>query len=281
MPAASARSRLTITLSSGVVPLEGTELHYDAAGAGPFLVLLHAAVGDRRLWDEQVEPFAERHRVIRPDARGFGETPLPGGPFSYASDLCALFDHEGIERAALVGNSLGARIALDFALTHAERVSALVLVGPAPIGNASEQLEAYGSDEDALLDAGRIDEAVELNVRMWVHSGDAGVRRRVGEMQKHALEVQLAAYAREPEPGPVSWLDDPPAWERLGEVAAPTLVVVGDRDVGDVLSAADRLAAGIPGARKEIIADAGHVPGLERPGEFNRLVLAFLTDAGG
>lgn len=248
------------------------------------MVFLHAAVGDRRLWDAQVEPFAERHRVIRPDARGFGETPLPGGPFSFVSDVSALLDHEGIERAALVGNSHGARIALDFTLAHPERVWGLVLVGPAPTifaGERSEELEAFDTEEDALLDAGRVDEAVELNVRTWVHVDDPDVRRRVAEMQRLAFDVQLAAYAREPEPGPVAWLDDPPASDRLREVAVPTLVVVGDRDVSDVLSAADRLAAEIPGARKKVIADVGHVPGLERPGEFNRLVLAFLAGVGG
>lgn len=182
-----------------------------------------------------------------------------------------------IERAALVGNSLGAQVALDFTLEHPDRVPALVLVGPPPLETArSLELQEFGAREDALLDEGKVDEAVELNLRTWLATADTALRRRVGEMQRRAFEVQLAAYEHEPEPGPVEWLDDPPAWKRLSDVSAPTLVVIGDRDVSDVLAAAELLSAGIPEARKEVIEEAAHVPGLERPEEFNRIVLEFL-----
>jgi pimeloyl-ACP methyl ester carboxylesterase len=237
-------------------------------------------VGDRRLWDAQWEPFAQRHRVVRYDARGFGDSPLPDGPFSRADDLRALLDHLHIERAAVVGNSMGAMTALDFALAHHRRAAALVLVGPAPMGPPSKALEAFNAREDALLDEGRIDEAAELNVKIWLApDADPGVRKHVAAMQRRAFEVQVAAYAREPGPRPSSRLE-PPAADRLGEVAAPTLVVVGDSDLEDVHAAADRLVGGIPGARKETIAGAAHLPGLERPEAFNRIVLAFLAGFG-
>jgi pimeloyl-ACP methyl ester carboxylesterase len=100
-------------------------------------------------------------------------------------------------------------------------------------------------------------------------------------MQKRAFEVILAAYEREPEPGPVAWLDDPPAAARLDQLRTPTLVVVGDQDQPDFVALADRLAAEIPGARKEVIEGAAHVPGLERPEEFNRIVLEFLGSVHG
>jgi 3-oxoadipate enol-lactonase len=94
---------------------------------------------------------------------------------------------------------------------------------------------------------------------------------------RRAFEVQLAAYSRDPEPGPVGWLDDPPVWERLGEVACPTLVIVGDRDVRDMHVVADRLAGGIAGARKIMMTGAAHLPACERPAEFERIVLDFLA----
>lgn len=242
-------------------------------------MLLHAGVGDRRLWDDQVDAFAERFRVVRYDARGFGDSPLPGGPFSFVDDLGALLDHLELERAALVGNSLGARTALEQTLAHPERTSALVLVGPPPMGApTSAELEAFDMEEDALLEAGKAEEAVELNLRTWLADDvEAALRARVGDMQRRAFEVQLAAYAREPEPGPVGWLDDPPVWERLGDVVCPTLLVVGDRDVSDVGVAADRLAAGIAGARSVVLPGTAHLPALERPDEFNRIVLEFLS----
>jgi 3-oxoadipate enol-lactonase len=226
-----------------------------------------------------MDVFAERFRVVRYDARGFGDSPLPGGPFSFVDDLRGLLDHLGLERAALVGNSLGARTALEHTLVHPERTSALVLVGAPPMGApSSAELEAFDTEETALLEAGKLDEAVELNLRIWLaDDAEPALRARVAEMQRRAFEVDLAAYAREPEPGPIGWLDDPPVWGRLGEVGCPTLVIVGDRDVSDMDVAADRLAAGIAGARKVVMPGAAHVPACERPEEFNRIVVEFLA----
>lgn len=239
---------------------------------------MHAAVGDRRLWDGQVGAFSERYRVVRYDLRGYGESPLPGGPFSYVTDLSSIFEHFGFERAALVGNSLGGKVALEFALTHPERVSALVLVAPGLGGHEdSPEAEAFDQEEDALLEAGRIDDAVELNLRTWLGQVDAATRERVGAMQHRALELLLDAMGREPEPGPVEWLDNPPAAERLGSLRVATLVIVGSEDTSDMRAIADRLATEIPGARKGVLEGVKHLPGIERPEEFNRLVLDFLV----
>ncbi|MGH3014375.1 MAG: alpha/beta fold hydrolase [Gaiellaceae bacterium] len=247
------------------------------------VVLLHAAVGDRRLWDGQVGALAERHLVVRYDLRGYGESPLPGGPFSYVDDLAALLDHLGIERAAVVGNSFGGKIALEFALEHPGRTRALVLVASALGGHEpSAELEAFDEAEDALLDAGKLDEAVELNLRTWLDGPgrDAApvlpaARELVAQGQRRAFETMLAAYEGSPPPGPVRWTD-PPAATRLGEVAVPTLVVAGAHDVADFVAIADRLAAGIPGARL-VVLDTAHLPGLERPDELNPLLLGFLA----
>jgi 3-oxoadipate enol-lactonase len=266
--------------------LNGTEIAYDATGDGPAVVLLHASVGDRRLWDGQVEALGQGRLVIRPDLRGFGETPLPGGPFSYVEDVRALLDHLRVDQAALVGNSLGGRVALDFALTSPERVRALVLVASALTGwEGSPELDAFDEEEDALLDAGNIDDAVELNLRTWLDGFGrdaapmtAETRRRVTEMQRRSFEIIVPAYERTPHPGPVSWAE-PPAAVRLGEIAASTLVVACTHDHPDFRRIADVLAAGIPGAEKAVMATA-HLPALERPDEFNRLVLDFLARNG-
>jgi 3-oxoadipate enol-lactonase len=161
-------------------------------------------------------------------------------------------------------------------------VSALVLVDSALGGHETPQLNAYDEEEDALLDAGRVDEAVELNLRVWLGSGlDPRARDHVREEQRRAFETILAAYERDPPPGPVAWLEDPPAAERLDEVRQPTLVVVGGQDVPDFQVIADRLVTEIPSARKVAIARAAHLPGVEQPEEFNRVVLEFLAEAAG
>ena len=246
-------------------------------------MLLHAGVGDRRLWDWQVEALAERHLVVRPDLRGFGESPLPGGPFSYSEDVRALLDHLGIERATLVGNSLGGRVALDLALAHPERVAGLVLASPALGGHeSSAELDDFDAAEDARLEDGKLDEAVELNLRTWLdgRGRDAApvpvqVREQLAAMQRRAFEVMLAAFEGSPPPGPVRWTE-PPAATRLGEIGVPTLVVVGTHDLEDFRSIAERLAGEIPGARS-LLMETAHLPALERPEEFNRVVLDFLA----
>jgi 3-oxoadipate enol-lactonase len=247
------------------------------------VVLLHAGVGDRRLWDGQLEAFAAGHRAVRPDLRGFGESPLPGGPFSYLDDLRALLDHLGLDRAALVANSFGGRIALDFALAHPERVGALVLAAPAVTGwEGSAELDVFDEQEDALLDAGRVDEAVELNLRTWLdgHGRDAApvppeARAALARMQRRAFDVQVRAYEGSPAPKPAGW-SDPPAIGRLAEIAVPALVVVCAHDQPAFRALGERLAAELPKAEAAVM-DTGHLPAFERPEEFNRLALGFLA----
>jgi 3-oxoadipate enol-lactonase len=243
---------------------------------------MHAGVGDRRLWDGQVEALAEGHLVVRPDLRGHGESPLPGGPFSYVDDLRALLDHLGIAETSLIANSFGGRVALDFALAHAERVRVLLLAAPALTGwEGSPALEAFDEEEDALLDAGKIDEAVELNVRTWLDGQNRGpapvpqeLRERVAAMQRRAFETILAAYEAPTPPGPVAW-SEPAARARLGEITAPTLVLTGRYDLEDFRAIGERLAREMPRA-ESITMDTAHLPALEAPDEFNRIARGFL-----
>ena len=239
-------------------------------------------MGDRRLWDGQVEALAESRLVVRPDLRGHGESPLPGGPFSYVDDLRALLDHLEVAEASLVGNSFGGRVAIDLALAHPERVPALLLVAPALTGwEGSPALEALDEEEDALLDAGKFDEAVALNVRTWLDGQNRGpapappeLRERLVAMQRSAFETILAAYEAPAPPGPVAW-SEPPARTRLGEITAPTLVVTGRHDLQDFRAIGELLTREIPRA-EGITMDTAHLPALEAPDEFNRIALDFL-----
>lgn len=109
--------------------VNGARIAYDVAGSGHPVVLLHAGIGDRRMWDDQISAFAERFTVIRYDARGFGGTIKPPAPFSPYADLISLLDDLGIAQAHLVGVSMGSHTAINAAVAAPERVSALVTVG--------------------------------------------------------------------------------------------------------------------------------------------------------
>jgi pimeloyl-ACP methyl ester carboxylesterase len=225
------------------------------------VVLLHAALGDSRLWRRQVEALGPRFDVVTPDLPGFGETPEPEAPFSLV-DLVA--EHLP---AALVGNSLGGGVALRTALAHQSEVPKLVLVAAGlPDWEWSEAMRAYWAAEDAAVEAGDLDAATQVNLDFWLAPEH---HEEVRPQQRRAFELQTAG----PEPE-VRW----PHLQPLSTLAVPTLVVVGDRDQPDFQAIARHLASEIPGARLEVVAGAGHLVGVDAPDALNALLLEFLED---
>ena len=256
-------------------------IYSEVAGEGPEIVLLHEGICDSRMWDPQWETLTRSHRVLRFDFRGYGRSPLEPGRFASARDVIELLDRHGFDRAALVGVSLGGRVALEVALAAPERVAALVLVGSGLPGHEwSDDQKAIWDEEESALRAGDLDAAVEVSLRTWVDGPrrmpedvDPEVRARVAEMQRRAYELQLPL---EDEAEEELLVED--VAQRLGEIKAPTLVVVGEEDVPDIQAIADRLAREIPGARRATIAHTAHVPSMERPREFEELVLGFVEE---
>jgi 3-oxoadipate enol-lactonase len=259
-------------------------LYQEVAGDGPAVVLVHAGICDSRMWDPQWTTFPRAHRTVRYDLRGFGRSPLTPGPFSHARDLLALLDQLGLERASLVAASYGGQVALDVAVAHPDRVDRLVLVDARlPLDEWSDQVKAFGAEEEAALERGDLDAAVEANLTMWVDgpqrppgTADPAVREQVRRMQRRAFELQLPVWEEADEEELV-----PDLAQRLHQVRAPSLVLAGELDVADFRRIAERLAVEIPGARHATIAGAAHLPSMERPAEFDRLVLAFLADHQG
>ncbi len=273
---------MTPTRHSGTLQVNGALFHYDSAGSGQPLVLLHAGICDRRMWDGQMLALAENFRVVRYDLRGFGQTPVPPGPYSHAADLEGILTALGIQRAHLLGCSKGGSAALDFALLHPERVSGLVLVCSSPSGYHPAEPVPEPAQVPALVaafDAGDLERAAELEVQVWVDGPrrgpdevDAALRAKVREMDLLALRHEAAAQGQSEEQKP-----QPPAAGRLAEVRAPTLVIMGDRDALISLSSGAALAAGIPGARRLVIEGTAHLPNMEQPALFNQVVVDFLA----
>ncbi|HSB38558.1 MAG TPA: alpha/beta fold hydrolase [Gaiellaceae bacterium] len=257
-------------------------LHAEVAGEGPAVVLLHEGVCDSRMWEPQWVPWSREFRLLRVDLRGFGRTPLAPGAFTHGRDVIEALERHGFDRFALVGVSLGGRVALELAVARPQLVTALVLVAPGLPGHAwSEQLRAEWAKEEAAFEAGDLDRAVEVSLHTWVDGPrrrpedvDPEVRARVGEMQRRAYELALGSDEDDEE----LLVED--LAQRLGEIRAPTLVLVGEEDQPDMHAIAERLEREIPGARRATIAATAHVPSMERPREFDELVLPFLREVG-
>jgi pimeloyl-ACP methyl ester carboxylesterase len=257
-------------------------IYAEVAGEGPELVLVHEGICDSRMWDEQWERYTREFRVLRCDLRGFGRSALEPGTFSNAQDLIEVLEQHAFERAALLGVSLGGRVALEVAVARPDLVSALVLVAPGLPGHDwSRELQNAWGEEEAALEAGDLAEAVEVNLRTWVDGPrrepedvDPAVRERVAEMQLRAFELQIPiGEAAEEE------LLVPDLADRLGEVNAPTLILVSDEDVPDMQAIAERLEREIPGSRRAVISNRPTCRAWERPLEFDDLVLPFLREA--
>ena len=255
---------------------DGARLAYDVYGEGPVVVLLHPGLWDRRTWDRQVETFLDAgFEVVRYDARGYGgSSRLTGEPYSHVRDLLGLLDHLDIARAALVGCSMGGATEIDFALTHPDRVWAIVAVAPGLSGfDETAEEDAWWEERDgpirAAIEAGDIERAQELRLEIWAPLGtsdEAGSTiRRIAFDNIHEVTMDESA-----EEG-----IDPPAATRLHEIVAPTLVIAAQHDPPDMRRLADHLARGITGARLVTI-DADHVVNLRAPEPFDAAVIPFL-----
>ena len=270
---------------SGVAHVNDTQLYYEVAGTGHPFTLIHGLLLDRRSWDDQFEVFTQQYQVLRYDLRGWGDSAQEKAepPFSARQDLLSLLHYLEIEKTYLLGLSGGGTFALDFTLEHPEKVDALILVSADPSGYAppmTDAIQTFAGRYYGALQHKDIAGAVEATVRFWTDGPrrapeqvEALARARVTTITRQQIERHGDFMAHEQHMIPL----EPPAINRLAEVRVPTLIVVGDEDVPEVIEAAGIVEQGIAGAQKVVIAGTAHHPQMEKPEEFNRVVLDFLN----
>jgi pimeloyl-ACP methyl ester carboxylesterase len=274
--AACAGQGIAPSRPSGMADVNGTRLYYETAGSGEPVVLVHAFTLDTRMWDGQFDLLARDFRVIRYDARGFGKSapPKPGEPYSNADDLAALLDRLDARKAHVVGLSMGGRFALDYAVAYPDRLQSLIVIDGV-IGGwqwSREWLAAYAP----IVEAGRRRDVAQAK-SLWLGLPLFAPARQQPEVAAR-LKLMVDEYSgwhfvnQNPE-RPVS----PPALERLGAIRAPTLVLVGERDLPDFQRMSERLERGVPGARRATIPGAGHMANMEAPEAVNKSLAGFLT----
>lgn len=270
-------------MSSSLTP---TGIAYDRGGplGGTPVVLLHAGVADRRMWDPQWAGVTAAHDAVRLDLRGFGESDRPPvAVMDPVADVLAALEYLEVDSCHLVGSSLGAGVAVEVALSRPALVRSLLLAPPGGslLTERSPALAAFAAAENAALERGEIDAAVEANINAWVvgqgrtlDAVDPAVTASVRVMQRRAFEIDASwAYPD------LEWADlEPPAAQRYPEVGGPVLLVVGGHDLEPVHRAADSIHAQITRARRVGFAHTAHLPSMEEPEHFLQLLLDWVEE---
>jgi pimeloyl-ACP methyl ester carboxylesterase len=259
----------------------GVSLYYESVGRGPAVLLAHGFGCGVRMWDPQVRSLSRSYRMVTYDARGHGASDAPDDPAAYSPeiavlDLRALLDHLELRRAVVGGLSMGANVALHFALSHPERVRALVIADTGSGSGAGPEFAAAVGASAASLERDGIEAYADAALRNPTFGRCAQRSPEAERFMRSCLMTNRARGLAHTARGVIIRRPSLYALEaRLRELSVPTLLVVGEHDEGCV--AVHRFMAGvIPGARHVVIPGAGHFPNLEEPAAFNRAVRAFL-----
>jgi len=265
-----------------ILNVPGAELYVETDGdpAASALLLIHSGIANLRMWDPQITALAKHHFVVRYDTRGFGRTVAKNVEFSNRADALAVLDHVGVTAATLIGCSRGGSIAIDVAVEHPERVTGLVLIGAGPSGFPEVE---FTDAEDLLFDA--LDEAFDasdwnrlarLEVELWA----VGPLRRAADLDPafiavaNALNLANVVHAKEaPVPQPL----DPPAVDRVIDLEVPALIAVGEFDITPALAQYEYLLETVPQASGCTFRQAAHLPSVEHPEEFQRVLISWLA----
>lgn len=248
------------------------ELSYEIHGSGEPLVLLHCGFFDSSDWVKQVEIFSKKFKVITYDQRGQGKSAIPTVPHSPVEDLRFLLDSLGIQKANLIGHSIGGQIAINFAAIFPDRVKRLILIGPSLDGYEwSKEYQAWSADLFSEPNADTMARKIMGSGMCVVISGMTEIADSLMEVVRHNTGKILTWKSAD-----VRW-STPPGIQLLGQIQAPTLVLIGDRDISDIYEVGKILEKSIPNVHVENVPGADHMMNFERPDYLNQQVMDFLS----
>ncbi len=261
---------------SGFIDIGKCKIHYEMQGEGIPLILIHAGYVDMRMWDGQFNEFAKHFKVIRYDARQHGLSISKPDTFSHYEDLNLLMNNLHIPKAVILGLSMGGYVTTDFAIAYPEKVIALIPVSPGLSGYEFKD-KFFLSNVAKMQKAESIPEAVEYFQRSWTDGPyrtpdqiDSVIRNKAKRMYTQCFtNMRDSIYETQL---------DPPAVNRLSEIDVPTLVIVGDKDVSDILEISDIILRNVKNSNKITIKGSAHLVNMEKPDEFNKIVIDFISN---
>lgn len=270
------------------VNVNGGYIFYESRGDGLPVVLIHAGYLDRRMWDSQFEMLSEMCQAIRYDVRGFGKSSGAESTYSDAVDLKSVLDTLEIDSAVVVGVSNGGRIALDFAVEYPARAKALVLMnfgvaGYEPAGdeekNVWAELEEQEKEYISLIGQGKYRDAAAIDVDIWTPLVGSEIRKKLLDIAEENVRKQ-SEFSDEFNSGRLQVSPAPPAFERLGELKMPVLMILGDKDLQGQQLVVKRVHGMVPGSELVTIEGADHIASLSKKEEFDEVLKKFIKEVG-
>ncbi|MEW6413416.1 MAG: alpha/beta fold hydrolase [Candidatus Zixiibacteriota bacterium] len=259
---------------TGYVEVPDGQLYYEVAGQGPTMIMLHDGLIHSAVWNHQWENCANRFTMIRYDRRGFGKSPVPTKPYSNVDDLLTLFEKLGIDSAIVIGMSAGARLALDFAVEHQDRITHLILVSPVVRGlPLTDHFLTRGGHQDPAIFS---DPVLLLNYYLdedpyEIYSGNPQVREEAHTLMEGYLNNVDQIFNRLEQAPSYTTLDS------LDELDIPALIISGEYDLPDIHANAGAIAAGIRGSERVVLKDCAHRIPMEQPELLSQTVIGFLS----
>jgi pimeloyl-ACP methyl ester carboxylesterase len=253
------------------------KLYYESKGEGIPMVFLHSGACDSSTWNPQFDEFSKYFRSIRMDLRGMGHSCEQREEFSYSADLVKLCDHLKMGRSILIGLSLGSMVAIDFTLENPDKVDVLILVSPWAKGFESSK-ETDEKIWPAYLAAreGNYKKTVDIIVRysrFVTENTDPQIEKFIRSNVMDNVKFFTYDFTK------IKWAS-PDAATRLNDIKIPVLIIAGEKDVPDILNSARKIHENVSGSEMISIKDAGHLLNLEKPDEFNRIILDYLKRIG-
>ncbi|HEY7433418.1 MAG TPA: alpha/beta hydrolase [Streptosporangiaceae bacterium] len=250
----------------------GGAVFCEVTGDGPPIVLTHDAMLHRESWDAQFDSLSRAYRVVRWDRRGYGRSDQPSAPYASDDDLARVVASLTDPPTVLMGCSNGGLLSLQCALQHPELVAALVLVGPIVSGlGFTEHFTSRGGH----WTGGNLTAAAEIEY--W-SSTDPWFIAPANTTARDRLRALLTANPNNLRPKEhLEQAYESPALPRLGQITVPTLIIAGEHDIPEVHAHCGAIQAAIPGARRQVLPNSGHLPHFEDPANFNPTIQAFLA----
>jgi pimeloyl-ACP methyl ester carboxylesterase len=243
---------------------DGVKIYYETHGEGPVILLSHGYSATSQMWRGQIEPLSRKNKLVIWDMRGHGQSDYPDDQAAYSeeatvADMVGLLDAVGAKTAIVGGLSLGGYMSLAFHVKHPDRVRALLIIDTGPGYRKDEGRDGW--NRNALKTAERFE-------KDGLGQLQGASRERSSATHRNAVGLAKAARG-------MLTQRDARVINSLPEIKVPSLVLVGDKDT-PFLAAADYMAAKIPGAKKVVLADAGHASNIDQPAAFNDAVEAFV-----